>query len=758
MWTMLRDPAHPLRHSEGNKAEAPPRSRDEQNERSMRWIELHPVVVALMAATFIGFWGLNASGEVPHELTVVPLSLDLGRPEVEPYGESRVPLRAGTSAIGCSPLTDLPLADTRAAVWIDDSAGITHVFVGSTQTNAVIRHRIDAEVSWTTDTLPIPYGLAWVTADLDRDGNLEIVVQRGDGVSGFLDIHSAPDWSLRTRIVMPGMRVEMFPVAVNIDSDEYLELYLTPKVLGGDGRVQLIKYDPIGGGFIRIADIPAPPFTSGPAAVGDLDGDGNIEFVTGSELTYSLFEYKDDSLSYIGDVGGPYWAETHHATTARPFPDGEIHLVLGYSSIELGYRFQLLRATGDNAFELAYEIIEDEPTGWSGFPRSAAIDFNCDGRDDLLLRRYPGPDEIYTWNDNEGEFLSICGVDHPTYGSLIRFFALDLNRNGIPDLAGINTVREFFSFEGECTSCLTIPTGAIAWWALDELSGATAHDTWNTHHATAFGTPIPIAGYVAGAWSFDGTADWLVVPDAPSQNLGTGDFTIDGWIITTGTAAMNPVFSKYQPAAQRGIAFWIENGERLALRLGDGSQSDFISSNAASIADGGWHHIAVRVDRDDPDGIEFYLDGELLGSANPVGHAGSVSSFTPLYLARMDTASGGFRTYEGALDEVRLFDRALSSVEIRSVVAVGPLGNCKPVSYVCACPDQADLDSSGAINAVDLTLHINVVFFGASDPQSSVCPVTMADFNADGQTNAVDLALLIDYVFFGGTGPAEPCE
>lgn len=76
----------------------------------------------------------------------------------------------------------------------------------------------------------------------------------------------------------------------------------------------------------------------------------------------------------------------------------------------------------------------------------------------------------------------------------------------------------------------------------------------------------------------------------------------------------------------------------------------------------------------------------------------------------------------------------------------------------CVCPDQCDMDGSGFVDAVDLAVVIDVVFFGAPDVSDPDCPRSRADFNADGVTDAVDLALLIDHVFFGGFGPSDPCS
>jgi len=75
----------------------------------------------------------------------------------------------------------------------------------------------------------------------------------------------------------------------------------------------------------------------------------------------------------------------------------------------------------------------------------------------------------------------------------------------------------------------------------------------------------------------------------------------------------------------------------------------------------------------------------------------------------------------------------------------------------CDCPFQGDLDANTFIDAVDLAMVIDIVFFGAPDVMDPACPATRADFNADGFADAVDLAELIDHVFFGGAGPENPC-
>lgn len=75
----------------------------------------------------------------------------------------------------------------------------------------------------------------------------------------------------------------------------------------------------------------------------------------------------------------------------------------------------------------------------------------------------------------------------------------------------------------------------------------------------------------------------------------------------------------------------------------------------------------------------------------------------------------------------------------------------------CDCPWQGDLNESGVINATDLTLLIEAIFFGGSSPKDPDCPRARGNVNCDGVVNATDLTLLINHIFFGGAGPCDPC-
>jgi hypothetical protein len=76
------------------------------------------------------------------------------------------------------------------------------------------------------------------------------------------------------------------------------------------------------------------------------------------------------------------------------------------------------------------------------------------------------------------------------------------------------------------------------------------------------------------------------------------------------------------------------------------------------------------------------------------------------------------------------------------------------------CASHGDVaGDDGALDAVDLQVLIDHIFFGGADPTTDQgCPhIDRGDFNCDGSDDAIDLSHLIDHVFFGGAGPCNPC-
>ncbi len=142
-----------------------------------------------------------------------------------------------------------------------------------------------------------------------------------------------------------------------------------------------------------------------------------------------------------------------------------------------------------------------------------------------------------------------------------------------------------------------------------------------------------------------------------------------------------------------GFTFYLRFG-LLAARFGNGTAlGRFIDDAGASpvVSDASWHHVAITIDRDDPAGAVMYLDGESVLTYDPTGVTGSViATNTPLRIGGDSAPGWEYQRFEGAIDELMLFRRALTVDEIAGIHDAGPDGVFLDASYGAGDDDDDD--------------------------------------------------------------------
>lgn len=195
------------------------------------------------------------------------------------------------------------------------------------------------------------------------------------------------------------------------------------------------------------------------------------------------------------------------------------------------------------------------------------------------------------------------------------------------------------------------------------------------------GTPIGFPGYVGGrvwtAWPFNGS-NFISVPDSPTLNFGTGDFSIEGWVkLNALQGGVAPIIEKRGGLSfcPRGYSLFLNNGKpALQLAVGCGASpayANYVASNTLPV--GEWIHLAVTVKRDESKGVKFYVNGVLTGEFAPlVGNIGDSNNPTgPLLIGKHAFWSTYFK---GTLDEQAIYGRALNWAEVRAVFLAGGVG------------------------------------------------------------------------------------
>jgi hypothetical protein len=257
--------------------------------------------------------------------------------------------------------------------------------------------------------------------------------------------------------------------------------------------------------------------------------------------------------------------------------------------------------------------------------------------------------------------------------------------------------QEIFILDNICMNscdCTPPPSGMVAWWPLDETLGTVSHDISGIYNnnGTCLNGPVPGQGKVKAGLFFDGIDDYVEAPDQSELNFGTSNFSIDTWIKTSFETGEQSIVDKrrraYTADIRWGYCFFLHEGF-LSLELADGadypaiSYSDYITGwPSGYVADGFWHHVAVTVRRQSATGIKFYVDGVQLNPSIPCDRQGSITNNIPLRIGRQ---SNNYPThlFSGILDEIEMFNRVLSPVEISSLYNAGSAGKCKPGILAC---------------------------------------------------------------------------
>lgn len=216
------------------------------------------------------------------------------------------------------------------------------------------------------------------------------------------------------------------------------------------------------------------------------------------------------------------------------------------------------------------------------------------------------------------------------------------------------------SVQGASASAPT--AGLVGHWAFDEGAGTTAADSsgnglngtlqyspsWATSGSCRRGACI----------SFDGTDDYVRIPDSAALRL-TGDVTVSAWIRPTGARTLGSVVSKRYEFELGPVADTSPYPLRWSHKQPDGR---LVSGElTASVEADQWQHVVLVRDGTAKQ-LRGYKNGALAlssGYATPPG--------TSTYALNIGRNPGGIQRFRGLIDEVRLYNRALSAAEVQEL-------------------------------------------------------------------------------------------
>lgn len=205
----------------------------------------------------------------------------------------------------------------------------------------------------------------------------------------------------------------------------------------------------------------------------------------------------------------------------------------------------------------------------------------------------------------------------------------------------------------------------IGKWKMDEGSGTTLIDASNYRNdATTEGDPLWVTGVTGQALSLDGTSQYAAVPDDASLDI-TGSITLAAWIRPKKQALQN-IIKKAIIGSENGYELSLSTEGNVFFRFNQTTSLDsFRLNSTGSYPDDGetWMHIAATYDGSSI--IKIYINGVENASKALTAPPPINTNALSLVIGAQSDAS---RKFFGTIDDVRIYNSALSAAQIRNFI------------------------------------------------------------------------------------------
>ncbi|MEJ5377699.1 MAG: LamG-like jellyroll fold domain-containing protein [bacterium] len=217
------------------------------------------------------------------------------------------------------------------------------------------------------------------------------------------------------------------------------------------------------------------------------------------------------------------------------------------------------------------------------------------------------------------------------------------------------------------TRCIQPPQGLVSWWR-GENYGPTAEDTIRSFHGELKNGAGRAAGVYGSAWDLDGIDDYIEVDYPTIGDFQDKPFTVEFWINPGSTGSNIYIMGKSHPDNGEGWDMRL-NDQKLRLEGTDGWDPAYNWESTGTVPAYQWSHIAISATEDT---ISIYINGALDGTTT----RGTISTASNPFRIGWTTNFGG-TPFRGQLDEISIYDRALTADEIQAIYYLAGGGKCQ---------------------------------------------------------------------------------
>ncbi len=224
--------------------------------------------------------------------------------------------------------------------------------------------------------------------------------------------------------------------------------------------------------------------------------------------------------------------------------------------------------------------------------------------------------------------------------------------------------------------CSPAPSGLVDWWPGE----GNANDIVGTNNGTLVGGVSYAAGEVGQAFSFDGTSGYVAIPDSPSLDSLITNITIELWMKSGQTNANSDWKGIVTKGNSTAWQLKAESGAKTLNWCFGTSVNSYQLTGTRNVNDEQWHHVAATYDGTN---MFIYVDGTLdasqaaTGLIVPNSDLVCIGANSKAYVPSCGCQEPGY-FFNGLIDEVSIYNRALTASEIQAIYAAGSAGKCPP--------------------------------------------------------------------------------
>ena len=247
----------------------------------------------------------------------------------------------------------------------------------------------------------------------------------------------------------------------------------------------------------------------------------------------------------------------------------------------------------------------------------------------------------------------------PADGNVTENNWIFVNISADDSLTGGSNISTFIDFNNSL----------VGWWRMDELCNGGLEVCDNSSYGNdgsmngGLSSADIVDGKLGNALEFDGVNDYIEIADNANLNFGEfEDFSITGWF---NTLEEDPAFLVIKGDNYLNQSYSIRktSGDQLAFQIADEASFEEVRSDIF-IHDGQWHFFVATAERGGA--ARLYINGILQTDVEDISNIGNIDSLNNLTIGANHIHTQG---WNGSVDDLMIFDRALSENEVLGLYA-----------------------------------------------------------------------------------------